>query len=178
MSFESRSGAHRAEVMEGDNVKLMMADPRAMIIGHEIVLGGKIVEVHRINTGVPHAIHEVQDLENVPVVEMGRAIRLHEDFVPDGTNADFAQLIDGSTIALRTYERGVEDETLACGTGAVAAALTMAALGKVTAPVAVRTRGGWVLTVGFYMSDLGFCDVSLTGDARVVYRGELEQSRD
>jgi diaminopimelate epimerase len=178
MSFESRSGAHKAEVLDDDDIKLMMSDPRAMILGHEIEVGGATLEVHRINTGVPHAVHEVRDVEDFPVVETGRAVRLHDDFMPEGTNADFVTVIDKATVALRTYERGVEDETLACGTGAVAAALTLAAQGKVAPPVAVRTRGGWVLTVGFYMSDLGFCNVSLAGDARIIYRGKLEQSRD
>ena len=129
-------------------------------------------------TGVPHAVLEVPDPAETPVVELGRAIREHPRFMPEGTNVDFVRVIDGNTIELRTYERGVEDETLACGTGAVAAALVMAALGRVKPPVAARTRGGWTLTIDFFMSDLGFCDVSLTGDARIVYRGEIRQSDD
>ena len=128
-----------------------------------------------MNVGVPHAIIEVSDLRNYAVVDVGRAVREHRAFMPDGTNTDFVREIDAHTIELRTYERGVEDETLACGTGAVASALVMAALGKVGPPVAVRTRGGWTLTVGFFMSDLGFCDVSLTGDARTIYTGGIEQ---
>jgi len=176
MTFESRSGVHRAEIIGTDDVKLVMTEPRAMILNVDIPLAGNRLTVHRINTGVPHAIHEVEDLDEFPVVSVGRLIRGHTEFMPDGTNADFVRLGDEHTISIRTYERGVEDETLACGTGAVAAALVMSALGKVRPPVTVETRGGWPLTVGFYMSDLGFCDVSLSGEARIVFRGRLDQS--
>lgn len=178
MCFESRSGTHTAAVINDDEVRLAMTDPRALLLNFEIGLKGQKVKVHRVNTGVPHAVLEVDDLEQYPVFDAGRAIREHRRFMPDGTNADFVQLIDGHTIALRTYERGVEDETLACGTGAVAAAVVMAAQGKLAPPVSVRTRGGLTLTVDFFMSDLGFCNVSLTGDARTVYEGEIRQSDD
>jgi diaminopimelate epimerase len=173
MLFESRSGKHSAAIVDEQNVRLAMPDPRAMLLNVEIHVKGEKLEVHRINTGVPHAVVEVDDLSEHPVVEMGRAIREHRAFVPDGTNADFVRAVGDHMIELRTYERGVEDETLACGTGAVASALVMAALGRVEPPVSVRTRGGWTLTVGFFMSDLGVCDVSLTGDARTVYTGEI-----
>ncbi len=178
MTFESRTGIHRAEIVDDENVRLAMPDPRAMILDVELVLRGQRATVHRINTGVPHAVMEVDDLEDYPVVEMGRAIREHGAFVPEGTNADFVRLIDGSTVEMRTYERGVEDETLACGTGAVAASLIQAARGRVSAPVSVLTRGGPALIVDFFMSDMGFCDVTLTGEARIVYRGTITQSED
>lgn len=175
MTFESRSGKHSARIVDSENVRLAMPDPRAMILNVEITIKGDRLEAHRVNTGVPHAVIEVDDLESHPVVEVGRAVREHRAFMPEGTNADFVRVVDDHAIELRTYERGVEDETLACGTGAVASALIMAALGKAHPPVAVRTRGGWTLDVGFFMSDLGFCDVSLTGDARTVFAGEIEQ---
>ncbi len=176
MSFESRSGLHEAEMLSEDVVKLAMADPRAMLLDLTLAVRGETLLLHRINTGVPHAVHEVDDRAGYPVVEVGRAIRQHSSFVPDGTNADFVHVIDEHRIAIRTYERGVEDETYACGTGAVAAALTMAALRRLSPPVDVDTRGGATLSVGFFMSDLGFCDVSLSGDAQIVYEGKLEQS--
>jgi diaminopimelate epimerase len=178
MSFESRSGTHRAEIVDDENVRLAMPDPRAMILDVDLPLRGSLVSVHRINTGVPHAVLEVDELDDFPVVETGRAIREHSAFVPEGTNADFVRVTDGSTIELRTYERGVEDETLACGTGATAAALVEAARGRVRPPVSVRTRGGQTLTVDFFMSDMGFCDVTLTGEARIVYRGSITQAED
>jgi len=175
MTFESSSGLHEAEVLDGGDVCLKMADPRAILLRNRQLLVGEERDVHRINTGVPHAVIEVAKLDDFPVVDVGRIVRYHSDFMPEGTNADFMQVLDEHTVALRTYERGVEDETLACGTGAVAAALISAALGKTKPPVSVRTRGGDTLTVGFFMSELGFCDVTLSGNADVVYEGALEQ---
>ena len=178
MTFESRSGLHRAWIVDDEVVRLGMADPRAMLLDNTVQLKGERRRVHRVNTGVPHAVIEVSELGSFPVREIGRLLRFHGDYMPEGTNADFVEVLDANTISLRTYERGVEDETLACGTGAVAAALTMAALKRVKPPVDVRTRGGDTLTVGFYMSDLGFCDVTLSGNAEIVYEGALEQSDD
>ena len=175
LSFESRSGSHRAEIVD-DGVKLSMAEPKAIIPDFELTALGEKLRVHRVNTGVPHAVLEVADLAAVDVVGLGRAIREHRAFMPEGTNADFVTVRDEHALDLRTYERGVEDETLACGTGAVAAAITMAAVGRVLPPVSVGTAGGWRLEVGFFMTDIGFCDVTLTGDARTVYEGQIEQS--
>jgi diaminopimelate epimerase len=178
MRFESRSGIHEASIVDDTDVRLAMTDPRALLLSFELGVKGEQLVVHRVNTGVPHAVLEVENLKQYPVVDVGRAIREHRRFVPEGTNADFVEVTGARSIALRTYERGVEDETLACGTGAVASAVAMAALGKVEPPVSVETRAGFVLVVDFFMSDLGFCDVSLTGDARTVYEGEIRQSED
>ena len=178
MCFESRSGTHEASIIDDTDVRLAMSDPRALILSFEIGLKGEQFVVDRVNTGVPHAVLEVENLNDYPVVDVGRAIREHRRFVPEGTNVDFVEVEGPSSIALRTYERGVEDETLACGTGAVASAVVMAAQGRVEAPVSVRTRGGFTLVVDFFMSDLGFCDVSLTGDARTIYEGEIRQTED
>lgn len=178
MTFESSSGLHDAEVLDGGDVLLKMADPRAMILDNQVQFAGEMRTLHRINTGVPHAVCEVENLDEFPVVEVGRLIRYYSAFVPEGTNADFMEVLDEKTLALRTYERGVEDETLACGTGAVAAALISAVLGKTHPPVAVHTRGGDTLTVGFYMSGLGFSSVTLSGNADFIYEGVLEQFED
>jgi diaminopimelate epimerase len=177
MQFETRSGLHRA-VITDDGVCLSMTEPRAMLLNFAVFLYGQKFVVHRINTGVPHAVMEVDDIEAYPVVDTGRALRHHDIFLPEGTNVDFVHVLDENRIALRTYERGVEDETLACGTGAVASAVVMAALKRVRPPVSVRTHGGDTLVVGFYMSDQGFCDVTLAGDAKVVYNGAIERSED
>jgi diaminopimelate epimerase len=177
MQFESRSGVHRA-VITDDGVRLSMTEPRAMLLNVNVSVYGQRFVVHRVNTGVPHAILEVDDIDEYPVVDTGRALRHHDVFLPEGTNVDFVRVLDEGRIALRTYERGVEDETLACGTGAVASAIVMAALKRVRPPVSVQTRGGDTLEVGFYMSDLGFCDVTLAGNAEVVYLGAIERSGD
>jgi diaminopimelate epimerase len=178
LTFESRSGMHKASIVDDENVRLSMADPRAIIPDFEVSVLGQRLRVHRVNTGVPHAVLEVDDLTAVEVVELGRAIREHRAFMPEGTNANFVKVLGDNALDLRTYERGVEDETLACGTGAVAAAVTMAAAGKVRPPVTVTTAGGWDLDIGFFMSDIGFSGVTLTGDARTIYEGQIEQSGD
>lgn len=177
MTIETRSGVHRATVQEDGLVRLSMTEPRAMILDFPVSIRGERLVVHRVNTGVPHAVMEVSDLASFPVVEAGSALRHHEVFIPEGTNVDFVSVEDTGTLSMRTYERGVEDETLACGTGAVASAVVMAALRRVRPPVTVRAPGG-TLTVDFYMSDIGFCDVTLIGDAQIVYRGTIEQSED
>jgi diaminopimelate epimerase len=178
MCFESSSGNHEASIIDDADVRLAMTDPRALLLSFEIGIKGEQIAVHRVNTGVPHAVREVEHLKDYPVVDVGRAIREHRKFMPDGTNVDFVELDGPNSVSLRTYERGVEDETLACGTGAVASAVVMAALGKVEPPVSIHTKAGYTLAVDFFMSDLGFCDVSLTGDARTVYEGEIRQSED
>ncbi|MBN2564960.1 MAG: diaminopimelate epimerase, partial [Candidatus Eisenbacteria bacterium] len=146
MSFESSSGLHRAELLENGHVRLRMPDPRAMILDNPVRLRGEDLMLHRVNTGVPHAVCEVKEINSFPVVEVGRLVRYYSDFMPEGTNADFVEVLDQHSVSLRTYERGVEDETLACGTGAVAAALVTAALGRTKPPVSVLTRGGDTLT--------------------------------
>ena len=178
MTFESSSGVHGATILDDGRVRLKLSDPRAMILDNRVRLKGQDLILHRVNTGVPHAVCEVEGLDAYPVVEMGALVRYYSDFMPEGTNADFVEVMDEHTLSLRTYERGVEDETLACGTGAVAAAVVTAALGKTRPPVSVLTRGGETLTIGFFMSDLGFCDVTLSGNAEIVFEGSLEQTEE
>ena len=129
--------------------------------------------VSSINTGVPHVVQIVEGLEGYDVSKLGRAIRYHRQYQPAGTNANFIQVKDEHTIHIRTYERGVEDETLACGTGAIASALIAASKGLTSSPVSVCPKGGAVLTIHFQEKGSGFSDVFLEGDARVVYEGVL-----
>jgi diaminopimelate epimerase len=128
---------------------------------------------HFMKVGVPHAVVPVENLEVLPVKDWGRAVRYHPLFQPAGTNCNFVAVTGPHALMLRTYERGVEDETLACGTGAVAAALISARLGKVSSPVLVYTRGGEVLTVSFQEIGGTLSEVFLEGEALVVYEGEL-----
>jgi diaminopimelate epimerase len=115
----------------------------------------------------------VEEASRVAVADRGRKIRFHPQFQPAGTNANFVQVIDRGHLKVRTYERGVEDETLACGTGAVASALIAATRGLVDSPVAVETTGGEVLNIHFQRKGKGFERVFLEGDTRLVYEGEL-----
>ncbi|HZE22001.1 MAG TPA: diaminopimelate epimerase, partial [Desulfobaccales bacterium] len=112
-------------------------------------------------------------LEETPVTGWGRAVRFHPLFAPAGTNVNFVHYDGPHDLKIRTYERGVEDETLACGTGAVAAALLAARLGQTSSPVAVHTRGGEVLMVYFTPQGEAFTEVFLEGEALVTYQGEL-----
>lgn len=172
MAFETLAGLIRAEV-RGSRVKLQMVKPHSLRLNLELTVHCSPFTVHWINTGVPHAVLFVDDLEAAPVVELGRKLRYHEAFQPTGTNVDFVKVLGPEGLRIRTYERGVEDETLACGTGVVASALVAAALGKAVSPVQVWVRSGEVLTVYFEKRDGNFAEVFFEGDVRLIYQGEL-----
>ena len=172
VSFETVAGIIDAEV-RGDVVKLRLTDPRDLVTDDEIRIGSQTLCVHGVNTGVPHVVHFVRDPDDFDVVNTGRAIRRHEHYQPAGTNANFAAVLDGHTLRVRTYERGVEDETLACGTGSVASALIAARKGFVESPVDVRVRSGETLRIHFTPTEGGFEKVYLEGKTKVVYQGTL-----
>jgi diaminopimelate epimerase len=172
MSFETMAGLHHARIV-GDNVRLGMIDPQDVRLQFEIPMDGGKITGNFINTGVPHVVVFVSDVEMIDVVHLGAQIRYHSRFAPAGTNANFAQIIDHHTIKIRTYERGVEDETLACGTGTVASAVTGALLGRLLSPVEAHTRSGLDLTVYFQSDGQRISDVYLEGDARFVFEGTL-----
>lgn len=172
LSLETLAGIIHAEVL-GHRVNLEMSRPHGMEIDVMLPIQGKDYPVSFINTGVPHVVKFVQELENYDIVRMGKEIRFHPHFQPAGTNANFIVARDRSHINIRTYERGVEDETLACGTGAVAAALIAAVKGFADSPVNMRTRGGSILTVYFERDGSEFKNVYLEGEARVIYDGQL-----
>jgi diaminopimelate epimerase len=131
------------------------------------------VEVHFINTGVPHAVVFTENLDNVDVVKDGAALRYHPDFAPKGTNANFVQVLAPDSVAIRTYERGVEGETLACGTGVCAAALLQHLRAGSASPISVRVHGGDLLRVGFERSGDKLHHVTLTGPADFVFEGTI-----
>jgi diaminopimelate epimerase len=134
---------------------------------------GQKLTVYAINTGVPHAVVLVDDLDGTDVHPLGAALRHHHHFQPRGTNVNFVRQLGPRDLAIRTYERGVEAETLACGTGVVASALTLAVLTGAESPVRVRVRGGDTLTVDFLRAKDGFSHVVLTGPADFVFEGEI-----
>ncbi len=138
-----------------------------------IDINGTDSELYFINTGVPHAIMPVDDIEAIELKKTGAAIRYHQHFAPAGTNANFICEKDGKVI-IRTYERGVEDETLACGTGSVAAAIVGSDKYCLSAPVTVITRSGDILNINFEKTDNGIKNVRLEGPAVVAYQGTLE----
>jgi len=172
LSFETLAGIIEAEVY-GRRVKLQMVQPTGLALDLAVRIDDQDHRLHFINTGVPHAVELVEEITSVVVKELGRKIRFHPRFQPAGTNANFVQPIDRSHLKVRTYERGVEDETLACGTGAVASALIAAAKGLADSPVEVETRGGEILSIYFHPRGDGFEKAFLEGDTRVVYEGNL-----
>jgi diaminopimelate epimerase len=171
MRFRSGAGIHEAEVTDA-GVRLRMTDPTDLRPRIEIPCSRGTVEASFINTGVPHVVIPVDDLAQAPVVDLGREIRSHRLFEPEGTNVNFMMRVGGG-LSNRTYERGVEDETLACGTGAVAAALIGHQLFELRPPIAVATRGGRTLAVDFMVEKGEYRDVFLEGEAKLVFEGTL-----
>jgi len=172
MSFETGAGIIDAEVI-GDTVKIKLTEPHSMKANILVMIEGKPVEVNFVNTGVPHVVLFVPGLDRYDVLNTGRKIRYHKAFQPEGTNANFMEVIDRHTIRIRTYERGVEDETLACGTGAVASALISFSQGLVESPVDVNVKSGETLKIYFRKTGHGFEDIYLEGKANVVYEGRI-----
>ena len=173
VSFETIAGELSAKLI-GDEVEVAMSDPFDLEPELKIVVYGVISPIHSVNTGVPHAVSFVDNLDELDVVTAGAAIRNHEHFAPAGTNANFAQVITQGHIAIRTYERGVEGETLACGTGMVACALYHHLITGAPSPIKVDVKGGETLQIGFEKSGDDFVNVTLTGPAEITFTGEVE----
>jgi diaminopimelate epimerase len=166
--FRTGAGQLRARLLPRGRAAVAMPSPQVLREPFFVTTAGRRWEVSHWDTGVPHAVVRVPDVESVPVAEAGRALRYHRAFGRAGANVDFVQ-VRGKTLLLRTYERGVEDETLACGTGVVAAAVAAQALGWARWPAKVRVRGGDTLSV--------FRDaerVWLEGPAEVTFTGEID----
>ena len=167
LSFETVAGIIDAEV-RGDVVKLRLTDPKDLVIDDKIQIKNQTLFVHSINTGVPHVVHFVRDPDGFDVFNTGRAIRCHEHYQPAGTNANFVTVLDSGTLRVRTYERGVEDETLACGTGACASAVASMLNDKVSRKVTVHLRGG-----DLFIEWLGDNHVYMTGPVEEVFDGKV-----
>lgn len=173
MRFETGAGLIEAEVA-GQSVKLKMTPPAALRLEEKIEVDGRELLVHSLNTGVPHAVLFMEDVRQAPVMELGRALRFHEHFQPAGTNVNFVQQQPGNGLIVRTYERGVEGETLACGTGAVASAIIAGLLGRTQPPVAVTTSGGEQLLIHYSLAGREVAEVFLEGPAHFIYEGKLQ----
>jgi diaminopimelate epimerase len=172
LSFETIAGIIHAEV-NGAIVKTQLSRPGNLQMNQELAVDGAVVTFHSINTGVPHAVVFVDDLDGVPIKELGAKIRFHKHFQPAGTNVNFISIKADGSIGIRTYERGVEDETLACGTGSVAAALVCIAMGRAASPALVKTRGGDILKVYAEPSQPPFSEAYLEGGASLISTGEI-----
>jgi diaminopimelate epimerase len=163
-TFNAYDGAHEAELLNTGIVRLKMNPVKSV---------AKTGSDYFINTGSPHHLQFVPDVETINVVEAGRKIRYSDDYKPDGTNVNFIQRLNNNTIFVRTYERGVEDETYSCGTGVTAAALAASYHGY-TSPVHIKVKGG-ELDVAFQTGQAGtFEEIYLIGPAKMVFEGTLE----
>jgi diaminopimelate epimerase len=174
MKFVAPSGVYRAQA-QGAQVRLELPNPGPVEPAIELDLPGGKRECDFINTGVPHAVCYSPDVAKEDVRGLGQEIRQHARFAPEGTNANFVQVTGPHELRVRTYERGVEDETLACGTGAAAAVLCAARRGWVQSPVQAITRSGLALKVEFELSSAGFVHLAQSGEARLIYWGELSE---
>jgi len=193
MRFEGAAGVVEAMV-DGERVTVRVPDPTGLRLNIRLDIPphrrrktdetaqsgraqiGMTVEGHAINTGVPHFVYFVEHTSTAEVIGLGRQIRRHPTFKPAGTNVDFVEVVDRRSIRLRTFERGVEDETLACGSGAIAAALIAAVVHKVESPVTVLPLSRSPLAVSFQMDGNKFTDITLTGEARAVYEGSMHSN--
>jgi len=172
LKIQTRAGLIEAEV-RGALVKIKLTDPKDIKLNTPIDINGRPVNVDFINTGVPHAVIFVEKAGIIDVDTIGSKVRNHVKFKPGGTNADFVEVLSADKIKVRTYERGVEGETLACGTGSAASALIYALRYASTkiGIIKVLTRGGETLKVYFKRSSGRFINVWLEGGARIIYRG-------
>ena len=173
ISFETPAGVISAE-LKGDLVTLRMTEPTDLRLNVDLPVMAENKTIHFINTGVPHVVIPVAKIDDADVRREGAAIRHHKMFSPNGTNVNFIEKREPNKIAIRTYERGVEDETLACGTGIVASALIFAASENTKGPISVIARGGDELEVGFEKSGDRFRNVTLTGPAEFVFEGTID----
>ncbi len=175
MRFETLAGIIEASVAD-INVSVKMTDPVGLEMHRKVEVDGQEVSLHTIDTGVPHAVVFVDNIADMDVCDLGSRLRHHQAFMPAGTNVNFVQKQDAG-FKVRTYERGVEDETRACGTGAVAGAVFAALLEQAESPVEMITSGGDRLTIVFDVEKKGtaaeISNVFLKGPAHVIYKGEL-----
>lgn len=161
MRFETLAGMIEAEIVDDAKVKISMPPPKDL--GRDFVVAG-----------VPHKIIPVDNLAEVEVEKIGREIRLSEEFAPHGTNVDFVTYHPSDRLSMRTYERGVEAESGACGTGAVAAAVVGVASHSMEFPVKVTTVKGYSLVIDGVYRNGEFSDVTLTGPVKFVFSGSFE----
>ncbi len=164
-TFIATDGRHHATIDENEIVALQMIDVTAVNVTPDYVF---------LNTGSPHHVQLVSDLENYDVKQIGASIRQGDLYGQAGSNVNFVEQIDRNTFSLRTYERGVEDETLSCGTGATAVAIAMNVLGKTTETAINLNVQGGKLSVSFDNNKGIFTNVFLKGQAQFVFQGTIE----
>ncbi|MCW8814078.1 MAG: diaminopimelate epimerase, partial [Chlorobium sp.] len=178
-NFLSNNVEYKGEIISDTQIKFYLNSPKKIKYNFKIKAGGKLINAHYADTGSPHVVIDINEsegflplLDQVPVDLLGREIRYLSEFTPDGTNVNFINVKD-KIIYIRTYERGVEAETLACGTGSVAAALICYVTHKIPPPVEIFTKGNEKLLVNFDVENSKVKNLSLTGPAKIVFTGEM-----
>ena len=174
MTFETRAGLVDAEVSASGAVKVWMPEPKNRRYGLQVKVGDTFVAGDYVEAGVPHFIVPCENIASVDVEGLGRALRLSDAFAPNGTNVDFVQFIPAHKALIRTYERGVEAESGACGTGAVATAVVAVETKKMSLPVHVRTSQGYTLTVDGDWRHAKSTGFTLTGPVKKVFEGFVD----
>jgi diaminopimelate epimerase len=186
--FSANGNSYSGEVVNDDLIKFNLNPPKKIKYNFKIKAFNQMITANFVDTGSPHVIIKISDvLKNsgdaksgftnildMPVVSIGKEIRSNNDFKPDGTNVNFIHIVD-EIIYIRTYERGVEDETFACGTGSVAAALICFVTDNLKPPIKLKTFGGDLLLVNFEVENNKVNNLSLTGPAKVVFEGSVDE---
>jgi len=173
VTFETAAGVITAE-FQGERVTINLTAPHDLRLSEKVATQAGVLEVSSINTGVPHAVVFVEDADKAMVQPLGSELRWHEHFKPRGTNVNFTQVQGPNQLRVRTYERGVEGETLACGTGVTASALVASRLHGFTSPIRIQVQSGDELSVSFQSDGQGgFSDVRLGGPASFVFEGRI-----
>jgi diaminopimelate epimerase len=172
VSFIANEIEYTGELLGNGLIKFNLKPPVNIEENISLEIAGSGITASFLHTGSPHVVIVVDDIDDVPVIKIGREIRYSESFAPEGTNVNFIETT-GKKIFIRTYERGVEDETYACGTGAVAAAIIGSIKFGVKPPISLHTKGGDELVVDFIADGSEIKNVSLTGPVKEVFKGEI-----
>ncbi|MGQ9643258.1 MAG: diaminopimelate epimerase [Ignavibacterium sp.] len=184
--FISNGNEYSGEVISNELIKFNLNSPTKSKFNFRIKAAEQLIKADFIDTGSPHVLVDIKDvlqdpknpfsnfskISDFPVYQLGSEIRYHKDFYPSGTNVNF-YTVENDKIYIRTYERGVEDETLACGTGSVATAISAFLNKKISLPISLITWGGETLIVNFDVENQKVSKVSLTGPAKIVFEGKI-----
>lgn len=177
--FISNEIEYRGEVLTNSEIRFFLNAPKKIKYNFKIKASGKLINAHFADTGSPHVVIDINEsegffdtLDSVPVESIGNEIRYLPEFSPEGTNVNFVEVKDGK-VHIRTYERGVEAETLACGTGSVAAALISFVNKNLTVPIQIIPKSKEKLLVNFEVENSKIRNLSLTGPAKIVFTGEM-----
>jgi diaminopimelate epimerase len=180
VEFISNEVEYKGELISNSEIKFYLDPPKKIKYNFKIKAGGRLLNAHFADTGSPHVVIDINEtdgfltsLDSIPVEKLGREIRYLPEFSPAGTNVNFIYVKD-NVINIRTYERGVEAETFACGTGSVAAALICFVTKKLSVPVKIIPKSNEKLFVNFDVENLKVRNLSLTGPAKVLFTGEMK----